>query len=160
MNYDLRKSNKESRKKFVKYANSLLKNERSNVCLIDESNRTLNQNSYIHVLCRILAAQTGVTEAYAKQVYFKSIANPDIFINVTKDTLTNQMVKVTRSTTDLTIPEMRKAITNFRNWAAENGYDLPDATIADDGTMSFVSDYDKEAYNQAIIETSKLEQYL
>ena len=104
MNYDLRKSNKESRKKFVKYANSLLRNERSNVCLIDESNRTLNQNSYIHVLCRILAAQTGVTEAYAKQVYFKSIANPDIFINVTKDTLTNQMVKVTRSTTDLTIP--------------------------------------------------------
>lgn len=160
MNYDLRKTNKEDRKRFVKYANSLLKNERCNVSLIDESNRTLNQNSYIHVLCRILAAQTGVTEAYAKQVYFKSIANPDIFISVTKDSITNQMVKVVRSTCDLSIPEMRRAITNFRNWAAENGYDLPDAQINDDGTMSFGSSQSKEAFNQAIIQTSKLEQYL
>lgn len=160
MNYDLRRTNKESRKRFVRYANALLKSERSNVSLIDESNRTLNQNSYIHVLCRILAAQTGVTEAYAKQVYFKTIANPEIFVTATKDCLTNQMVSVTRSTKDLTIPEMRKAISNFRMWAAENGFDLPEATLSDDGSMSFVSDYDKEAFNQAIIETSSVEQYL
>jgi hypothetical protein len=160
MNYDLRRSNKESRKKFVKYANSLLKSERCNVSLIDESNRTLNQNSYIHVLCRILASQTGVTEAYAKQVYFKTLANPDIFVTTTKEPVTNQVVQAIRSTRDLTIPEMRRAISNFRAWAADNGFDLPDATLSDDGTMSFVTNYDKEAYNQAIIETSKMEDYL
>jgi hypothetical protein len=160
MNYDLRRSNKLDRKRFVAYANSLLKNERNNVSLIDESNRTLNQNSYIHVLCRILASETGVTEAYAKQVYFKAFANPDLFVTTTKDPITNKLVEITRSTRDLTIPEMRKAIFNFRKWAADNGYQLPDAVINDDGTMSFASDNDKEAFHQAIIITSKNEKYL
>lgn len=158
MNYDL--SIKEERKKFIQRANCLLKKQRNNVCLKDESNRTLNQNSYIHVLCRIMASETGTTEAYAKQVYFKEMANSDIFCTVTKDTLTGQMVKLVRSTCDLTIPEMRKAITNFRIWAQDNGYSLPEATINDDGTMSFASDDDKTAFHQAEIQTSKQEQYL
>lgn len=158
MNYDL--TNKEERYKFVKRANALLKSQRSNVALCDESGRTLNQNSYIHILCRILATQIGVSEAYAKQVYFKELSNPDIFISVTKDSVTGQMVKFTRSTCDLSIPEMQRAITNFRNWAAENGYNLPDAQLADDGTMTFSSDYDRQAFHQATISTSKLENYI
>jgi len=46
MNYDL--TIKEERKKFIQRANALLAKQRSNVCLKDESNRTLNQNKYIH----------------------------------------------------------------------------------------------------------------
>lgn len=158
MNYDL--TNKEERKCFICRANSLLKNQKTNVSLTDESNRTLNQNSYIHILCRILATQTGVTEAYAKQVYFKELAGGNIFKTITKDTITGKMVQYYKSTRDLTIPEMRKAITQFRNWAQENGYYLPEAKIADDGTLSFASDKDKEAFHQATIQTSKLENYL
>lgn len=155
MNYDLRKTNKEGRKRFLRYANSLLKNERSNVCLIDESDRTLNQNSYLHVLCRILASYSGVTEDYAKQVYFKRMANPDIFVTATKDPLTNQMITRTRSTTELTITEMRKAINQFRMWAEQNGCSLPDAAVQDDGSVSFNSTQDREAFNQAVMETSR-----
>lgn len=158
MNYDL--TDKEQRKKFVKYANSLLKNQRTLVSLEDKSNRTLSQNCYIHVLCRILAQDIGVTEQYAKQVYFKELANPDIFVTVSKDPLSNQMVKITRSSVDLTIQEMSRAITNFRTWAAEQGYYLPEATLNDDGTMSFESDEEMSAFHQAEIETSKNEQYL
>lgn len=158
MNYDL--SIKEERKKFIRRANSLLKNQRTLVSLKDESNRTLNQNGYIHVLCRIMANDTGVTEAYAKQVYFKELANPDIFCTVTKDTISGRMVKLIRSTCDLTITEMRKAIANFRNWASENGYYLPEANINDDGSLSFASNDDKAAFHQAQIQTSKNEQYL
>lgn len=153
MNYDL--SLKEDRRLFIKRANNLLKHSRTNVALMDESNRTLNQNSYIHVLCRILANDTGVSEQYAKQVYFKELANPDIFISVSKDTITGKMVKFSRSTCDLTLQEMRKAISNFRDWAAENGYYLPEANIADDGTLSFASDDDKTAFHQAEIKTSR-----
>ena len=160
MNYDLRRTNKEGRLKFIRYANALLKNERSNVCLIDESNRTLNQNSYIHVLIRILASYSGVTENYAKQVYFKELANPDLFVTVTKDNLTNQMIKRTRSTTELTVPEMRKAINKFRMWSEENGCILPDATVNDDGSVVFNSNQDKEAFNQAVIETSQEELWM
>lgn len=158
MNYDL--SIKEERKNFIKRANALLAKQKGNVCLKDETNRTLNQNSYIHILCRIMATQTGVTEAYAKQVYFKEIANPDVFSTVTKDSITGKMVKYYKSTADLTVPEMRKAITNFRNWASENGYYLPEAQIADDGSVSFSTTYDKDAFHQATISTSKLEEYL
>lgn len=155
MNYDLR--DKDERRRFISYANQLLRLQRTNVCLKDESNRTLNQNAYIHVLCRILAADIGVTERYAKDVYFKDCANKDIFDTTMKDPLTNQIIVVRRSTCDLTITEMRRAISNFRNWAADQGYYLPEAVLHDDGSMVFASDKDKEAYDQAIIKTSKLD---
>ena len=158
MNYDL--TNKESRLRFIKRCNALLKNQRTNVVLIDESNRTLSQNKYIHVLCRILAQDIGVTEEYAKQVYFKELANPNIFVTCTKDPLTNEFVKITRSTCDLNINEMRQAISSFIIWAAENGYELPEATLNDDGTMTFDDDQDQTAFHQAEIETSKMEEYL
>lgn len=158
MNYDL--SRKEDRGRFVKRANQLLRNQRTNVALIDESNRTLNQNSYIHVLCRILADDTGTTEQYAKQVYFKEIANPEIFEHVTKDPLTGRVVKITRSSRDLTIPEMAKAITTFIRWAAGEGYVLPEANLNEDGSLTFASEADKEAFHQAQIKTSKFDDYL
>jgi hypothetical protein len=155
MNYDL--TNKENRLRFIRRCNFLLKNQRNNVSLVDESNRTLNQNSYIHVLCRVLAQDIGVTERYAKQVYFKELANPDVFVTVTKDPLTGDMMKVIRSTCDLTIQEMRNAIDGFIKWAADNGYDLPEANINDDGTMEFASEEDRQKFHQAEIETSKVE---
>lgn len=155
MNYDLTK--KDERRKFVQYANRLLAKERTNVRIVDESHRTLSQNCYIHVLCRILAVDIGVTEYYAKQVYFKECANKDLFVRITKDSITGEMVKIIRSTTELTIQEMRKAISNFRQWAFENGYYLPEANLNDDGTMSFASDVDKDAFHDADIKTSKLE---
>lgn len=151
---------KEGRKRFIKYANRLLKNERSLVSLVDKSNRTLNQNGYLHVLCRILASEIGVTERYAKDVYFKTLANPDLFIVTITDPITGVQTSYLRSTSDLTIEEMNKAINTFRHWSEENGYYLPDARVEDDGSMSFSSDYDKQAFEQAEIETSKVDQYL
>lgn len=153
MNYNL--TNKEDRKRFIRYANSLLKNKKTLVSLDDKSNRTLSQNCYIHVLCRVMAQETGTTEYYAKQVYFKELANPDLFLRVTKDPLTGRMVKTIRSSTELTINEMSKAIDNFIAWAAEQGYEMPEATSNTDGTMSFNSADDEKAFNQAEIETSK-----
>ena len=154
MNYDL--TDKQQRRKFVKYANSLLKNKRTLVSLEDKSNRTLSQNCYIHVLCRILAQDTGVTEYYAKQVYFKELANADIFVHPTKDALTGKMIRTVRSSADLSIQEMARAITNFRLWASEQGYYLPEATLNDDGTMTFNDERDKEAFRQAEIMTSNI----
>lgn len=155
MNYDL--TIKDERKKFVRRANQLLRLQRNNVSLIDESNRTLNQNSYLHVLCRIMAGETGTTEDYAKQVYFKELANPELFMRITKDPLAHRMVQTMRSTCELTVPEMAKAITQFIKWAAELGYVLPEANLNDDGSLTFKSEEDKQAFHQALIQTSKLE---
>lgn len=155
MIYDL--SIKEDRKKFIKRANLLLSKQRTNVSLIDESKRTLNQNSYIHVLCRILALDTGVSERYAKLVYYKELANPDIFVSVTKDPITGKPIKFIRSSCDLTIKEMAQSITNFLQWAAEQGYQLPQASLNDDGQLVFASDEEKEKFHRAQIETSVID---
>jgi len=149
MDYDLRKSNKESRRKFVRYANRLLKNERCHVQITDLSDRTLNQNSYLHILCRILAMETGVTERYAKDMYFKRLANPDIFIEKITDPLTKQEVEYIKSTKDLTVTDMSRAINNFRMWSEMNGYYLPDADIDFIGNVTPSSEEDKEALLQA-----------
>lgn len=158
MNYDLR--DKQDRKRFLRYANMLMKNQRTNVKLVDESGRTLNQNSFAHVLIRIVASYTGETEYYAKQVYFKQMANPGIFSTVTKDMTTGKMMYILRSTTELSIPEMRMAIAGFKQWVLET-FDgklvLPEATIEDDGSVTFASDSDKNGFEKAEVDASKNE---
>jgi len=161
MNYDF--TNAQDRKRFVKRANALLKSKRNNVCLVDESNRTPNQNSYLHVLIRIVADYTGETEYYAKQVYFKQLANPGIFCTVTKDTTIGKVMKLIRSTAELDITEMRRAIEGFHVWVRDT-FDgrliLPEATLADDGSVVFKSQNDALAYHQAQVHTSKEEMQL
>ena len=158
MKYDL--TNKLHRKQFVKRCNDMLKKGCKCVELIDQSKRSLNQNAYLHVLIRILALETGVTETYAKQVYFKQLANPDLFIAEKTDEVSGVKVSYLRSTSELTAQEMSKAINSFRHWSEDNGYYLPEASLEDDGSMSFASDNDAEAFHQAEIETSRMEQYL
>ena len=160
MNYDLR--DKQDRKRFLRYANMLMKNQRANVRLVDESGRTLNQNSFAHVLIRIVASYTGETEYYAKQVYFKQMANPGIFSTVTKDTTTGKVMPILRSTTELSIPEMRKAIAGFKQWVLDT-FDgkliLPEATIEDDGTVT-MSQEQREGLDKAEVAASKTEEYI
>lgn len=157
MNYDL--SDKSDRRRFVKRANFLLSKQRTNVVLTDESNRTIDQNSYIHVLFRILALDIGVSEDYVKEMHFKREANADIFVTTTKDPITKKTVNFIRSTTELKIPEMSRAINSFLKWAADFGYELPAAKLDDDGNLTFNSEKDKESFHKAQIQTSKLDEF-
>lgn len=158
MKYDLRTPL--HRKQFVAYCNRLLKNKCAEVTLTNSSKRTVDQNRYMHVLIRILAAETGVTEDYAKAVYFKEYANSNIFSSTATDPLTGKTTTIMRSSASLTVPEMTKALDNFRDWAADNGYYLPDATIDDKGNVSFKDEQTEEVFKQAEIETDRLEKWL
>ena len=151
---------KTDRKRFVTRCNNLLKKHCQSVSLTDESKRTKNQNSYLHVLLRILAMETGVTESYAKEVYFKQLSNPALFIRTESNPITSQEVSYFRSSTELSVTEMAHAITALRDWSADNGIYLPEATIDDNGELQFASEEDKLAYYQAISETSKLENFI
>lgn len=128
--------------------------------LTDESERSLKQNGYLHVLIRILAIETGVEEEYAKTVYFKAFANKDLFERVVKDPITGESRTIYRSSRDLSVEDMAKAINKFRKWSEEQGYYLPEAHVEDDGTVVFASDFDREAFEQAKVETSRLDAYL
>ena len=138
----------------------MLEKKCQSATLIDGSKRTLSQNSYLHVLCRILAIEIGVTEKYAKDVYFKQLANPDLFIRDESDSLTGMKIQRLRSTSELTTEEMSKAINTFRHWSEEQGYYLPEANPDDDGSMEFASENDELAFRQGELESSRLERYI
>lgn len=86
--------------------------------------RSRNQNSYLHLLIGVVAMDTGNSIAYAKEMYFKRLCNPDIFIQERTDKYAGK-VQVIRSTTDLTTEEMSMAIDRFKRWGAENGIYMP-----------------------------------
>ena len=156
--YDL--SNPLHRKQFVARANKMLEKCCGRVRLSDESNRTLNQNRYLHVLIRIMAMETGVKEHYAKQVYFKTFANPQWFLIEQVDPVTGEIIQTIRSSSELTVGEMSNAIDNFRHWAEDNGYYLPEANEDSDGNLTFSTPQDKKAFEQAEIETDRISKYI
>jgi hypothetical protein len=104
--------------------------------------------------------ETGVTETYAKEVYFKQLANPGTFIVTEQNPVTGQEVTYIKSSKELTIAEMSRAIDRLRAWSADNGIYLPDAKLQEDGSIEFATPEDETAYYQAISETSKVEQYI
>lgn len=152
MIYDL--TNPLHRKQFAKRANQLLKQRCKVVELVNASQRTTSQNKYLHVLIRILAMETGVTEDYAKETYFKVFSNPELFQTQMVDPITKVTINTLRSSKDLSIEEMSQAIDNFRKWSSEQGYYLPEATLNDDGTVT-LKEEDAEAYAQALVETGR-----
>lgn len=157
MIYDL--SNPLHRKQFVARANKMLERHCTNAVLVDESKRTYNQNAYLHVLIRLMALNTGVKEGYAKNVYFKQLANPDLFIQESEDPIAGKVTTL-RSSSELTIEEMSQAISNFRHWAEDNGFYLPDATFDDGERAVFKTEADEQAFKQAELETARAGMYI
>lgn len=101
-------------------------------CIVEltekKQKRTLNQNSYLHLLLGYFASQTGNTLEWVKQQYYKKKCNPDLFIGE-RDDLFLGRVKYVRSSADLRTDEMNLSIERFRNWSAsEAGIYLPEAT--------------------------------
>lgn len=93
-----------------------------------KTKRTLNQNSYLHLLLGYFASKTGNTLEWVKQQYYKRTCNPDLFVSERYDAILGRYVKYVRSSADLTTDEMTTSIERFRNWAAsEAGIYLPEA---------------------------------
>lgn len=87
--------------------------------------RTLSQNSYLHVLLSYFACQCGETAEYVKREYFKKLVNPSLFIREKDDRFLGR-VKYLRSSADLTTGEMTLCIDRFRDWASQSaGIYLP-----------------------------------
>lgn len=92
--------------------------------LTAKASRSRNQNAYLHLLIGVVAMDTGNTIAYAKEMYFKRLCNPDLFIQEKEDRYAGR-VQLIRSTAELTKEEMSTAIDRFKRWGAEQGIYLP-----------------------------------
>jgi len=138
-------SNPLDRERFAARANALLQ-KGSVVELTEKTLRTLNQNSYLHLIIGAVAMDVGVTLEYAKREYFKKLVNADLFIRKEQDRFSGE-IEVIRSSVDLTKEEMSMAIDRFKRWGAENGFYLP-------------SPDDKELLKYIEIEMGRIKQYL
>lgn len=92
--------------------------------LTEKRQRTLSQNSYLHLLIGVVAMETGNTLAYSKEVYFKRLANASIFLRSHQDALAGK-VETLRSSAELSSEEMSEAIDRFKRWGAEHGFYMP-----------------------------------
>lgn len=92
--------------------------------LTERSFRSLNQNSYLHLLIGIVAMETGNTLEDTKRCYFKELVNPGIFCLKRTDHLGNT-IQVLRSSAQVSKEEMSTAIDRFKKWGADNGIYMP-----------------------------------
>lgn len=89
-----------------------------------KTQRTPNQNRYLHLIIGVVAMETGNTLEYTKEVYFKRLVNAASFVREKEDPFLGK-VQVLRSTRDLTVEETASTIDRFTRWAAENGIYIP-----------------------------------
>ena len=90
-------------------------------------NRTLAQNSYLHLLLGYFGSEYGCSLDEAKIDFYKRTCNRDLFERKTINKK-GQEVTYLRSSAELTTGEMTLSIDRFRNWsAAQAGIYLPAA---------------------------------
>lgn len=86
--------------------------------------RSLRQNGYLHLLCGVVAMETGESVEYVKENYFKRMCNSALFVLDRPDSYVGR-VEILRSTRDLTKEEMNVAIDRFKRWGEEQGWYMP-----------------------------------
>ena len=88
-------------------------------------NRSLAQNSYLHLILSWFACETGYSLEEVKLDYFKKTCNRDLFVRKKINKKGNE-INYVRSSSDLDKLEMTTAIDRFRNYAsAQAGIYLP-----------------------------------
>lgn len=89
-------------------------------------NRSIPQNSYLHLLLGLFALEYGDTIDYVKEEIFKKQVNKEIFEGEFTNRKTGEIRIGWRSTAALDTAEMTLAIDRFRDWSAkEAGIYLP-----------------------------------
>lgn len=115
MLYDLR--NPLDRERFKRRCNALY-SKQGIVDLSEKTQRSSNQNRYIHLLIGYLAIETGNSLDYVKEIFYKRAANKELFVREKEDEILGK-VEYLRSSADLSKEEMTLSIDRFRNWSSQ-----------------------------------------
>lgn len=98
----------------------LINKQQGVVEVIEKRPRSLNQNSYLHVLLSYLAARLGYDMEYVKVEYFKKAVNPEYFIiGEFTDPLTGTQHLNLRSSRNLSSEQLSTCIDRFRYWSQD-----------------------------------------
>ena len=124
MLYDLR--NPLDRDRFKRRCNALYQKQ-GIVDLSEKTQRSIQQNKFLHLLLGYLAMETGNTLDYVKEVFYKRTANKELFLREKEDEILGK-VEYLRSSADLSKEEMTLSIDRFRDWSSQTaGVYLPAA---------------------------------
>lgn len=124
MLYDL--TNPLDRDRFKRRCNALF-TKQGIVELTEKTQRSSQQNKYLHLLLGYLAMETGNELDYVKEIFYKRAANKDLFVRENDDQILGK-VEYLRSSADLSKEEMTLSIDRFRNWSSQTaGIYLPTA---------------------------------
>lgn len=95
--------------------------------LTEKTQRSSQSNRYLHLILSYLAAETGNTLDYVKEVFYKRAANKELFVREKEDEILGK-VEYLRSSADLSKEEMTLSIDRFRDWSSQTaGIYLPTA---------------------------------
>lgn len=92
--------------------------------------RTSQQNKYLHLILGWFACEYGCSLEEVKVDFFKRGVNAETFTKEIENRQ-GQMIKVLRSSSELSVDEMTLCIERFRNWSAAQGIYLPSANEGD-----------------------------
>lgn len=107
--------------------------------------RTLRQNSYLHVCLGYFASEFGCSLEEVKQDIFKRKLNKDIFEEETVNRRGQRVIRL-RSTRNLDTRELTIALERFRNWSsAVAGLYIPNP---DETEALFAAQKQMEEYEQ------------
>lgn len=124
MLYDLK--NPLDRDRFKRRCNALYEKQ-GIVDLSEKTQRSIQQNKFLHLLLGYLAMETGNTLDYVKEVFYKRTANKELFLREKEDEILGK-VEYLRSSADLSKEEMTLSIDRFRDWSSQTaGVYLPAA---------------------------------
>lgn len=111
--------------KYKEYVNKLFKDRAVVEVKKRLPNRSLAQNSYLHLILSFFACELGYSLDEVKLDYFKKTCNRDLFERK-KINKHGREVTYMRSSSELTTGEMTTAIERFRNYSsAQAGIYLP-----------------------------------
>lgn len=124
MLYDLK--NPLDRDRFKRRCNALFIKQ-GMVELAEKTQRSSQQNRYLHLLLGYLAMKTGNALDYVKEIFYKRAANKELFVREKEDEILGK-VEYLRSSADLSKEEMTLSIDRFRDWSSQTaGIYLPTA---------------------------------
>lgn len=124
MLYDLH--NPLDRERFKRRCNALFVKQ-GIVELSEKTQRSTQQNRYLHLLLGYLAMETGNTLDYVKEVFYKRTANKELFVREKEDDILGR-IEYLRSSAELSKEEMTLSIDRLRDWSSQTaGIYLPAA---------------------------------
>ena len=115
MLYDLK--NPLDRERFKRRCNALFKKQ-GIVELSKRVKRSNQSNRYLHFLLGYLAMETGNTLDYAKEIFYKRTANPEIFVREKDDEILGK-IEYLRSSAELTQEEFSLSVDRLRDWSSQ-----------------------------------------